>query len=88
MDSETTDTVEAVTNLSCKIRRRYSSPNETSLVVKRQSVSYLIYLKWRGELGKECQTLSWLGCDYIGKRMRRVVEKLKCSVCIRYISHE
>ena len=81
-----TDTAEAVTDSSHKSRKRHSSPTRTSSVVKRRSVSYSTYTRWRGELDKECQTLSWLDCDYIGKGTKRVVEKLKCSVCIRYKS--
>ena len=30
--------------------------------------------------------MSWLDCEFIGKGAKRVVEKLKCNVCIRYKS--
>lgn len=83
MDSETTDTMEGVTDSSCSSRKRCSSPNtSTSSVVKRRSVSYSTYSKWHGELDKECQTSSWLDCEFVGKGTKRVVEKLKCSVCM------
>ena len=77
-----TDTAEVVTESSFNSRKRRCSPN-TSSVVKRRSVSYSTYSKWRGELDKEWQTLSWLDCEFVGKGTKRVVEKLKCSVCIR-----
>ena len=92
MDSETTDTLplEVVTDSSSNSRKRHLSPNTSATssvpVVKRRSVSYSTFNKWRGELDKECQTLSWLDCEFIGKGAKRVVEKLKCNVCIRYKS--
>ena len=75
MDSETlvemTDTLpdnDTVTDSSSNSRKRCSSPNaSTSSVIKRRSVSYSTYSKWRGELDKECQTLSWLDCECTGK---------------------
>ena len=83
-----TDTMEAVIDSSSKSRKGRSSLNSStsSMLVKRQSVSYSTYSKCRGELDKECQTLSWLDCDFVTKGVKRVVEKLKCSVCIRYKS--
>ena len=52
--------------------------------VIRRRVSYSTYSKWHGELDKECQKLSRLDCAFVGKGMKIIVEKLKCSVCIRY----
>ena len=45
-----TDTLEGVTDSLSNSRKRHSPNTSTSSVVKRQSVSYSTYSKWRGEL--------------------------------------
>ena len=87
MDSEMlvqmTDTLpdnDRVTDSSSNSRKRHSSPNaSTSPVIKRWSVSYSTYSKWSEEL-----MLSWLDCECIRKGTKRVVKKLKCTMCIQY----
>ena len=39
--------------------------------------------KWKTELNKECNTLSWLECESNGLGTRKIVEKLKCKVCVQ-----
>ena len=36
--------------------------------------------------GMECQTISWLDCDATGKEGKRIVDRLKCKVCLKYKS--
>ena len=65
--------------------RKRCSDSVTSEGGKKRSVSYSTYIKWRREFDKECQTISWLDCDTIGKG-KRTVKRLKCKVCLKYKS--
>ena len=47
---------------------------------KRQRVNLPTYHKWKTEMDKECNTLSWLDCETSGAGARKTVEKLKCKV--------
>ena len=60
-----------------------SGSDECSALKKRR-VSLAIFYKWKMELNKECNTLSWLECESNGLGTRKTVEKLKCKVCIQY----
>ena len=46
---------------------------------KRWRVSLPTYYKWKMEIDKECNTLSWLDCETSGAGGRKTVEKLKCK---------
>ena len=50
---------------------------------KRRQVSYSTFRKWRTDLDKDCQTISWLECD---KTSGGTVSKLKCGVCVKFQS--
>ena len=36
------------------------------------------------EFDKDCQMISWLDCDVSGTAGKKIVEKLKCKVCLKY----
>ena len=52
--------------------------------LKKRRVSLSTFYKWKTELNKECNTLSWLECESNGLGTRKIVEKLKCKACIQY----
>lgn len=53
---------------------------------KRHKVSYSIYQKWKTEIDKEFNTLTWLDCETFGAESLKTVEKLKCALCTKYES--
>ena len=60
-----------------------STDGESGPATKR-SVTHRTFLKWRGELDEEFQTISWLDCEVRNERVKKVVTKLKCKACIRF----
>ena len=71
------------------MKRSHASSNCTdgeSGPATKRSVAHSTFLKWRGELDKEFQTISWLDCEVRNERVKKVVTKLKCKACIRFES--
>ena len=62
------------------------SSNSDSFEAKRRKVSLSTYNKWRTEMDKDCNTLSWLECETSGTAGKKTVEKLMCEVCIQFQS--
>ena len=86
-DSFSDDSVCIVSDSSATKKRPLNhSDSLTTTEAKKLNVSFLTYTKWRSELDKECQTLSWLDCNLIGKGGKRTVDKLKCKVYLKYNS--
>ena len=79
-----TSTADVASSPTASSRKRRSD-SVTSESRKKRSVSYSAHIKWRREFDKECQTISWLDCDTIGKG-KRTVDRLKCKVCLKYKS--
>lgn len=65
--------------------KRLSSDSQAS-ASKRRKVSHATFLKWKTELDKECQTLSWLDCETAGVGAKKTVVKLLCKACVRFQS--
>ena len=42
------------------------------------------YTKWKAEMDKDCQTMTWLECDTEIHSSRRFLTKLRCSVCAKF----
>ena len=59
---------------------------EGELSTKKRNVSQATFVKWRAEMDKECQTMSWLDCEVVNKGLKKVVRKLKCKVCLSKIA--
>ena len=53
---------------------------------KRRAASYDTYKKWVSELDKSLQTLTWLDCETKSEGGKRVVSKLKCKICEKFVS--
>ena len=77
------DSTDSLRISSSSRKRPYSDSTTTG---KKRSVSYSTYVKWQHEFDKECQTISWLDCDVTGKEAKRIVDRLKCKVCLKYKS--
>ena len=65
--------------------KRASSLGEASAPeAKKRKVAYATFKKWKAEMDKECQTVTWLDCDTEVQASKRFVTKLRCSTCIKF----
>ena len=75
MDSHINDSSDSVQIVSTESSRKRTCSERGSVIttneVKKRSVSFSTYLKWRLEFDKKFQTISWLDCDVSGKGGRR-----------------
>jgi len=51
-----------------------ASTISTNKVLKKRSISYSTYLKWKMEFDKEYQTITWFDCDVSGTAGKKIVE--------------
>ena len=51
---------------------------------KKRKVAFSTFKKWKVEMDKECQTVSWLDCESELVGTNRVVKNLRCVVCTKY----
>ena len=65
------------------MKRRSSTAAEGEPAQKR-SVTYVTFKKWRTDLDHDHQTVSWLDCDMVSESGKKVVQRLKCSVCSKF----
>ena len=65
------------------MKRRPSTAAEGEPAQKR-SVTYETFKKWRTDLDRDHQTVSWLDCDTVSEGGKKVVQRLKCSVCSKF----
>ena len=66
-----------------RMKRRPSTATEGEPAQKR-SVTYETFKKWRTDLDHDHQTVSWLDCDTVSEGGKKVVQRLKCSVCSKF----
>ncbi len=67
------------------MKRDLSSSAESSTPeVKKRKVTYATYQKWKSDLDRECQTVSWLDCDSKIVAGKRIVSKLRCTACSKF----
>ena len=52
---------------------------------KTQAVAHTTFVKWKAEMDKECQAMSWLDCEVTTKGIK-IVGKLRCKVCVKFKS--
>lgn len=65
--------------------RAESTSSDTSAPeTKKRKVAYTTYQKWKTELDCECQTVTWLDCDTELSGRKKLVTKLRCSVCAKF----
>ena len=65
------------------MKRRPSTAAEGKPAQKR-SVTYEMFKKWRTDLDRDHQTVSWLDCDTVSEGGKKVVQQLKCLVCSKF----
>ena len=51
---------------------------------QKRAVTYETFKKWRTELDREYQTVSWLDCDTVSEGGKKAVKRLRCSVCSKF----
>ena len=67
------------------MKRALSSSDEASTSeAKKRKVTYATYQKWKNELDRDCQTVSWLDCESKVVAGKRIVSKLRCSTCAKF----
>ena len=62
------------------MRRRQDEPG-----AKKRCVEYSTFLKWKRDLDREYQTMSWLDSDSETDSGKKVVYKLKLSALISFV---
>ena len=53
---------------------------------KKRSVSHGTFNKWKAELDKDYNTMSWLDCETVFVAGKKTVIKLKCKLCTQFES--
>ena len=67
------------------MKRALSSSDEASTSeAKKRKVTYATYQKWKSELDRDCQTVSWPDCESKVVAGKRIVSKLRCSTCAKF----
>ena len=67
------------------MKRALSSSAEASTSdAKKRTVTYATYQKWKSELDRDCQIVSWLDCESKVVVGKRIVSKLRCSTCAKF----
>ena len=69
-----------VPSISSNMKRGPGKVTEGEPAQKR-AVTYETFKKWRTELDREYQTMSWLNCDTVSEGGKKAVKRLRCSVC-------
>ncbi len=50
----------------------------------KRRVSHTRFKEWQRDFDRECKTLTWLECATAIENGKKVVKKLKCSVCTQF----
>ena len=53
-------------------------------VSPRSKVAYATFKKWKAEMDKDCQMVTWLDGDTEMQAGKRFVTKLRCSICTKF----
>ena len=67
----------STTHWNC-VRMKRTSSLETALApeAKKRKLMYATFSKWKVDMDKECQTVTWLDCDMEVQAGKRFVTKL------------
>ena len=66
------------------MRRRCEETQDEAGCSKKRRVEHATFLKWKRDLDREHQTLSWLECDSAVESGKKVVFKLLCKVFTQF----
>ena len=61
-----------------------SSDASAPLESKKRKIAYSTYQKWKTELDRDCQTITWLDCDTEVSGEKKIVTRLRCAVCSKF----
>ena len=67
-----------------EVEMKHTRSDEDSGPAAKRFVSHATFLKWQGEMNKEFQMVSWLDCEVKNERVKKLVTKLKCKVCVKF----
>ena len=68
-----------------RVHRTAGREDEEGEASKKRTVLFSTFQKWKAELDKEHQTMTWLECEAATNTAgKRVVDKLKCKVCTTF----
>ena len=65
---------------------KQASSSSSEPTPKKRKVAVITYRKWREDFDKELKTVTWLDCKSEIESGKKVVKRLKCSVCMRFRS--
>ena len=68
---------------SWNMKRRRDTQSGAGNVKKR--VTHDTFRKWQRDFDRECQTMTWLDCETGTESGKKIVDKLKCRVCTKYV---
>ena len=71
---------------STQCTRESSSDTSSGPDTKKRKVSHSTYLKWKTDLDRDCQTMSWLNSTTETSSGKKMVTQLKCNSCTKYSS--
>ena len=66
------------------MKRESSSGEASAPEAKKRKVTYATFKKWKAEMDKDCQTVTWLDCDTEMQAGKRFVMKPRCSICAKF----
>ena len=66
------------------MKRAQSSSDASAPEPKKRNVAYATYQKWKTDMDRECLTVTWLDCDTELSSRKKIVTKLRCSVCAKF----
>ena len=70
----------------CRMKKASTSGTASAPCRGKEEKSRICYTfsKWKIDMDKECQTVTWLDCDMEVQAGKRFVTKLRCSVCTKF----
>ena len=66
------------------MKRAQSSSDASAPEPKKRNVVYATYQKWKSDTDQECLIVTWLDCDTELSGRKKIVTKLRCSVCAKF----
>ena len=83
---EVSSLASSTSRLTGTVKMKRASSSETALApgAKKRKLVYATFSKWKVDMDKECQTVTWLNCDTEVQAGKRFVTKLRCSVCTKF----
>lgn len=65
-----------------RMKRALTSGEASAPETKKREVASGTFRKWKAEMDKECQSVTWLDCDSEVQASKRFVTKLRCAYAL------